>query len=553
MSLIAISALSALSMVLGQNRPLQTVVVRSQALAGARFHWTNNTNIDGTVIVRGTNTPVDGTCYNAGDTIGTSKVMCVVANTTSGSRLSCDEVGPGPATSGGATYRFYHYDCANCGNCGQRDYSSNNATTEHVVPAKPTLAGMAIYKRMSMGNTQMGLMPGAGGYVVFGDQNVPGSFFFINSDGTEKRAPFTTAANETNRRAYPVTFSAGGTVTGTWVLAADGSDDGATSAYRISPTGGTGATVGAGGPMMSGFAAVLRDTVDLLGFFTLHTGYQLATTRDAAFYGTSLATGNYIASAGISLGNGRFWSLNLPANHALLVEANIDYYNGFVTYPITGNTATVGGVRGFNLRDGAGGAFNATTPPGPPAGWSASHIITNKSFQAQCRTSNDGAVLYCGSTDGTIYAINPLDGTVITSTTVTNATARSVLSLFAIKGDGLVYTTRASGGVSGVVGRLTYNGSAFTKLWEVQPDGADNDAASPAQVVFNKSAVYTFAEGKLFRLDLATGANAVITGTNPLPLDGAQGTEVGMDALTNTLYVTTSVGTTWILPVTLMD
>lgn len=473
-------------------------VARSASLAGARFYWTysdvNQTHA-GAIVVRGSDRPVDRTTYAAGAALGASRVLCVDA---AGTATGCTEAS-GFVDDTAASYVLYEYDA-------QHVYSAGKTIA---CPARP-LAGF-LYKHEAFGLTPPGIQPGTGGFVVFGANDR--GLYFVSSDGSEHRRAFLADAGF-NRRSTPLPFSSGSSYVVTADMGAspsyisqgyviDPSTSSATPFYKTS----LGATV------TSGVAAILKAYYP--GIYTSYNG-------DVIAHGTNLVSGNYVRAYSSTLGTA--WTFNTGAD-AVTHELNVDYAHGAIFAPVG---AGGGGVYGFDVTT----AYSVTGGAPKPAGWPAQKILAGNLFKAQCRVTNGGAVMYCGSDAGVIFAVNPATGATLTQTTVTG----SVQSIFAVNNVGLYYTTR-----SGKIGRVDFAGATFTPKWEAAIAGAT--VVSPAQVA--AGFVYVGANGQLHKLSQADGT---VAGT-PVTLDGgAQVSEPGMDFGLDMLFAETAAGTIWGLP-----
>ena len=248
---------------------------------------------------------------------------------------------------------------------------------------------------------------------------------------------------------------------------------------------------------------------------------------NAYVVGTNAASGNFIRAFRPDLST--YWTLDIGSD-AITNEINSDVTRAYTFVPVG---AGGGGIYGLDLSVAPVGGL-----PPKPAGWPTQKILSGVMFRSQCRTPFGWPVaqtrLLCGSSTGTLYALDQATGSTVATASVTGS-IQSVLPVSNAAGV-IIYSTR-----SGRVGRMHFDGTAFTSTFEVTVPGAV--VVSTPVFVNSRNAIYVGANGALHKLDSLTGA-PVASRT----LDGLQVSEVGFDAFSGTLFVETSAGTIWGVP-----
>jgi hypothetical protein len=499
--------------------PIGNVVLPAVTRGGAtgnrpRFYWSNadeNQPHAGVLVVRGSGVPVDKTTYSVGSAIGGSTVVCV----DDGSGTTCDE--PSDQT-GAVVYGFYNYDAA-------RVYATGIRLS---VPAKPA-AGF-LYKHETMGLTAPGSRPhdtgtSVGGFASFAANDH--GLFFVKTDGTEKRRAVLTDS-AISRRAVAIQV---GSTSGPFnVFAADmATGPGSGLAYKVDPSSNAApATASVGKPVSCGVSGMFRRYAT-----TMHATYP----DDVLVVATNDASGNFVRGLASDLTT--LWEKPL-GDDAVTNEPVPVYASAILLVPVG---AGGGGIYGLDLSQAA-----SPYPP-RPAGWSSDKILSGTTFKAMCRRQLGGVFHYCGATNGTVYAFTPTSPGTPLEITILDApgcgvpgACRSIQSVIPFNG-GLVYTTR-----SGRVGRVNFNGSAFTLVWDVGIPGST--VISPAMVDNLAGKVYVGAMGALHKLALVDGA-----AQGSVAVDGDRVSELTLildyplaTPATGTLMVQTDAATIWGIP-----
>ncbi|MEW5852531.1 MAG: hypothetical protein AB2A00_27340 [Myxococcota bacterium] len=479
-------------------------VSRSAASARPTFYWTNSDEYrthSGVLILRGSDVPVDGVTYAAGDTLGSSVVVCVDGGTGQG----CTESTSVTQDDATQRYVFHNFDASQV-------YATGVAIS---VPARP--AQGFLYKHSAAGMTPPGVRPGSlspPGFATFAANDL--GLYFVRRDGTEERRAVL-LNNQVTRRSLPLSDASAGYA----VFTADSGSPNPGTLYRVEPSGSptTSTTTAA---VSSGVGALLTSSA------ALHSTYKA--NGPALLFGTNEASGNYIRAVRPDLT--AYWTLSIGTD-AITHEVNSDVTRAYMFVPVGAGS---GGIYAFDMSvdPGAGAAPK-------PSGWASQKILDGTLFKAQCRMSPTAwtqQALFCGSHSGTLYAINPATGAVIATTSVTG----SVQGLVAISSAGyVVYSTR-----SGRVGKVYFDGTAF----KTAADGQANTfevTVSGAAVVSTplpiSAGVFVGGAGKLFKLNPTDGS---LLGS--LALDGVQVSEVALETSTSTIFVQTSAGTIWGVP-----
>jgi hypothetical protein len=483
-------------------------ISRLRDVARPTFYWTNsdaNQTHTGVMLVRGSDIPVDKQTYVAGDTLGSSIVLCVA----SGTATSCAEPESVTQSDSSVVYGFYNLDA-------DRGYSNGIRIS---TPARPTSRRAFVYKHQVLGLTPPGIKNygGQGGFAVFGANDK--GLYFINWDGSEARRALQTQ-NAVTRRSIPITDATQGWIS---ITADSGSPDPGQMYVAVPSASPTSALTNV--PVSAGVVGILQGTSSVL-----HSTYV-----DAFFVASNAASGNIVRAFARDLS--AYWTYDAGTN-AVTAEPAPDFQRALMFVPVS---AGGGGILGFDL---------SVAPAGDgapkPSGWSSKTILSGTVFKAQCRVPRmesspgaangwpaDQALLFCGSDAGLIYAIDPATGSVVASASVTGS-VQSLSPLNKESPGAIMYTTR-----SGRIGRVQFNGTAFSSVFETTvPMAATVSPAAVFQVGY--FGIYVGAIGAIHKLDLLTGA--VLDSET---LDGNQISEVGRDNLTGRIYVETSAGTIW--------
>jgi hypothetical protein len=481
------------SVQIGAAPAVLPLAVRRAASTNTELYWTNATTTAGVLVVRGTDTPVNGTSYTVGSVFGAggSTVACVAAS----GATSCTDA----FTASAQTYVFYNFLS------GNRYASGVNV----LVQAKPS-SGFVAGREAITGLAEPSLRPSTAsvtGYAVFPVNN--GGLYFLQSGGVQQRQAVLLSAS-VQRRASLLNLLG----TGYAALAGDQ----AGTVYKIDPAGGAVTSVSVGALPITASIGSASKSSDSLN--VIHSSYG----GDVLFVGTGGASGNIIRALNASLGTQ--WTKSIGTD-AVTAESYFDYSTGLLFVPVNGGT---GGIYVLNINSAFSGA--GPTTAAPLANVSGSKLNTGFNYTSQCRKS--GAYLICGTSTGKLQSFRMSDGGLVSTFNTGGGSIKNNVPT----GNSVYYTTS-----TGRVGAVTLTAGIFgtTATWE----NALSDV-SACVTVTSMNSIYVGSSGQILKLRMTDGFTSGSYG-----LSGASGpvSTISMDSYAGVFYVQTNNSTMWGVPV----